>query len=271
MTDPRVFKLLKKGCVGPEGLRDKLDLTAEESRFLESTGDLPIARKLTHDECIDWARESVKRASRDNVRKAFVWSLTSHELEYRPALGAFAQLHLLAEHSFVAMKKLRTPHCETCGAGKALSWTQQDFAVANYQRHKFGSVPDDLGHQAMELEWFVRLPAVSPSKDDWKTLRAILDAAGDAKSGKSVGALKKALKTIIKTNNYEADALLQALSCTGILATEKYPGFDKRYVRFADRGDLRGDSDQQYPLNCWEGPGYRAEAVRFWFPEIAAS
>ncbi len=59
---------------------------------------------------------------------------------------------------------------------------------------------------------FARLPEVSPSTKDWEALKAILNAAAEETTGKSVGTLKKAIRNIIKSHDAEADTLCHILS-----------------------------------------------------------
>lgn len=270
MRDERAVKLLTKACWSSTGWKSKLDLTPQELAYLKSAGFAPDKRELTHDECLAWALDVLQRTSRDRVRKAFVWSLTSRQLEYRSALGSLAYLHSMPNHTFERARRFSSEICATCGSGKKCTVTQKDFIILNFERHKWGGVRhDDLEFMAFDLEMFARLPEVSPSAQDWQALQSMIHAAGEASTGKSVGALKKAIRTIVKSNDAEADTLCHILSYVGILAADEHRGFDGPFVPFAEREDARPKSDQRYPLNCWKGPGYQRAAVRCWFPEIA--
>ncbi|MHB8954945.1 MAG: hypothetical protein ACYC4U_18385 [Pirellulaceae bacterium] len=270
MSNERAFKLLTKACWSSSGWKSKLDLTRDEIVYLESAGFAPPKRELTHEQCVAWAFESLSGISAERVSAAFVWSLTSRQLEYRSALGSFAYLHLMADHPFMRTRGFSSDLCMTCGFGRKCSLTQKDFIILNFERHKWGGVRhDDLDFSAYDLEMFARLPEVSPSPKDWEALKAILNAATEETTGKSVGALKKAIRNIIKSNDAEADTLCHILSYAGILAVDDHRGFDGRFVSFARRADARPKSDQRYPLNCWKGPGYQRDAIRYWFPKIA--
>jgi hypothetical protein len=271
MTDARAIKLLNKACWSAQGWKDELDLLPDELEYLESSGYARPQRQLTHDECVTWAIESLGRVSRERVCDAFVASLTSRRLEYRSALGSYAYLHLMPAHAFVGAARYRNHHCATCGLDPKITLSQRDFIALSFERHKWGGVRhDDLSFMAFDLEMFARLPPVSPAKEDWQALRSILDSAADPETGRSVTTLRRAIKKCIKSNDAEADTLCHILSYAGILATDKHRGFDEQFTPFAERADLRPGGDQRYPLNCWFGPGYRADAVRFWFPQIAA-
>jgi hypothetical protein len=270
MNDQRAIKLLSKACWSSSGWKSKLDLTHDEMAFLESAGYAPPNREFTHEQCLVWAFESLRAVSTERVSAAFVWSLTSRQLQYRSALGSFAYLHLMPAHQFVRTPGFSSDLCMTCGFGRKCSLKQKDFVILNFERHKWGGVRhDDVDFNAFDLEMFSRLPEVSPSTQDWDALRAILNAVADASTGKSVGTLKKAVRKIIKSNDAEADTLCHILSYAGILAVDDHRGFDVQYVPFSRRADARPKSDQRYPLNCWKGPGYRHEAIRHWFPKIA--
>jgi hypothetical protein len=176
----------------------------------------------------------------------------------------------MPDHPFARTKGFSSDLCSTCGLGRRCALTQKDFITLNFERHKWGGVRhDELDFVAFELEMFARLPEVSPSTEDWQALKAILDAGDDANTGKSVGALKKTIRKIIRSNDAEADTLCHILSYAGILAEDNHRGFDGQFVPFAQRADARPKSDQRYPLNCWKGPGYQRNAVRYWFPRIA--
>lgn len=270
MSDERAVKLLMKACWSSSGWKSRLDLKPDELAYLRSVGFASDPRQLTHDQCVSWALGVLKQTSVERVRNAFVASLTSRRLEYRSALGSFAYLHRMPDHRFERTPGLRPDLCSTCGLGPKCSLTQKDTVILNFERYKWGGVRhDDLDFMAFDLEMFARLPEVSPSAEDWQALRSILKAATDPVTGKSVGALKKAVRTLIKSNDAEADTLCHILSYAGLLAVDDHRGFDGQFIPFADRADNRPDSDQRYPLNCWKGPGIQPSAVRYWFPELA--
>lgn len=99
-------------------------------------------------------------------------------------------------------------------------------------------------------------------------MQAIIDAADEPSTGKSVGALREAIRQIVKSNDSEADTLCHLLSYAGVLAAADHRGFDGRYVPFAQRADARPLSDQRYPLNGWKGPGCQRDAIPSWFPRL---
>ncbi len=153
MSDQRVVKLLSKACWSSTGWKSKLDLTRDEIVYLESAGFAPHKRELTHDQCVAWAFESVSRVTAEQVSAAFVWSLTSRQLEYRSALGSFAYLHLMPDHSFMRTRGLSSDLCMTCGLGRKCVLTQKDFIILNFERHKWGGVRhDDVDFSADDLE-----------------------------------------------------------------------------------------------------------------------
>jgi len=270
MGDERAIKLLTKACWSSSGWNETLDLTKEELAHLVSAGFAPEERELTHDQCVAWALSVLSRTSRERVRDAFVWSLTSRELAYRSALGSFAYLHLMPDHRFAQARGFATGVCSTCGWGQTGSLTQKDFIILNFERYRWGGVRhDDLEFMAFDLEMFARLPEVSPSSEDWQALKQIIGIAADPATGKSVGTMKKAIRTIVKSNDAEADRLCHILSYAGILAVDDHRGFDGQFVPFVQREDARPKGDQRYPLNCWTGPGYQRLAIRYWFPKIA--
>lgn len=270
MTDKRAIKLLNKACWGSYGWKTTLDLTQEETDQLESAGFARPPRKLTHAQCVAWALESLSSVTSEQVTAAFVSSLTSRQLHYRSALGSFAHLHLMRKHSLSRPRGTTSKICVFCGADAKTTLSLQDFIILNFERYKWGGVRHDhVYFVALDLEMFAKLPEISPTAEDWKALNAILAAAAAPETGRTVTTMKKAICKIIKSNDSEADTLCHILAYAGILAVEDYPGFDGQYVPWNRRHEIQLNNDQSYSLTCWKGPGFRSDAVRYWFPELA--
>jgi len=269
MSDEKAVKLLTKACWSSQGWKSKLDLKPEELAYLESAGFSPATQALTHDECVQWALRSCKKLTKEQVSAAFLWSLGTRRLEYRSALGPYAYVHLMPDHCYETRKGFSASQCFVCGLKEKETILKKDFIYYHFERYKWGGVRhEDIDFMALDLESFAKLPPVQPTEADKEALRAILQAAADPKTGKSVGGLKKAIKTLIKTNNDEADNLCQILSFAGILADDEWRGFDGQFIPYALRGDKKAKGDQKYPLNCRTKPGIQAHAVQYWFPGI---
>jgi hypothetical protein len=268
--DEKAIKLLSQACWSSAGWKENLDLSPADLAYLEESGYAPCAQRLSHDKCLSWALEVLTQVPKKCVVNAFVWSLGSRQLEYRSALGSFAHLHRMPTHRFTKTPGLHSAVCATCGFPPSRQISQHDFIVLNFERHKWAGVRhDEIDYMAFDLERFAYLPAVSPSDDNWALLEAILSAAAGPTTGKTTSTLKKQIRKIIASNDAEADGICHILGYLGFLAPPDHPGYDARYVPFEQREDGRPESDQEYPLSWWRGPGYRIEGVRYWFPRLA--
>jgi hypothetical protein len=136
------------------------------------------------------------------------------------------------------------------------------------ERTSFGGVRHlNPVYALLDLEAFLTLPPLRPSKQDWRCLDLILRSptllAPDAKAAD----LERALKGALKSNRNERTVLIQILVYAGVLTPRGYPTFFDGFVpperrllppqRFADWG---------YPSIWWRaGHGVRADAINFWF------
>lgn len=270
MRDEKSVKLLNKSCWSSSGWKSKLDLSKEELEYLRKNGLVHAKIQISHDDLVEWAIKACAGVSKQKVCHGFVASLGTRFLEYRSALGSYAHLHLLKKHKPETARKRPPFECDTCGAGLDCSVSEKQFIELNFERYKWGGVRHgDLYFDAYDLDQYAQLPECKPTLEDWESLKSILDLAKDPVQGRSVSRLKKGIGKIIKTNDAEADTLCHILSYAGILATDVFPGFVSKFIDYENREGGNRDSDQNYPLCCWKGPGIQEHAVKFWFPELA--
>ncbi len=205
--------------------------------------------------------------SRSQVAAAFLYSLNSRHLEYRSALGSYAHLEHMPHHEFFRTDGFHTDFCKVCGYETAVG-REHDFGVFNFERHKWGGVRHDhLAYIAYDLDCFGKLPTVTATVEDIELMHQILNLAGRCQN---VGQFKKGLAQVINSNDAERSQLCEILAYSGILQPSDCPSFAGSYVPFERRGDGKPRSDKKFPLSFWEGNGYRMDAVKYWFPQVAS-
>lgn len=259
--DSRAIGILLKAYWSSAGWRPKPEFTPADKRYATAAGYLFPKRKLKHDTIVAEVIAARDAVTKRAVVDAFVASLGTRALEYRSALGSYAHVLHLREHPFERTPGLGTAHCATCGFQP--KGPPDDPNCLNFERHKFGGVRhDDVAYEALDLQQFAQLRPLTPGEADRAMLRSIVDLARRGKT--RYGDFKKALGSVVPSNDAERDGICHVLSYAGVLQPPDCPSYFRRYVPFAERGSGPHDDDRQYPLTFWTG-GVVEEAVEFWF------
>ncbi len=210
-----------------------------------------------------------------DVARAFVASLGSRQLEYRSAIGSYAIGRVLPDHPLTPLDGTYATICSICGWARMPDGEEDPGArhYAGWRRESGGLSHEDPGNIVFDLQQFQTLPAAEPTAEDWHRLDLVLRTPMLLAPTSKAGDLVRAIKTVVPSNKSEREVLLRILAYASILEAPEHPGYLDSYVlpeqrelprqRFADLG---------YPIMWWRAKdGVRADAVAFWFPEIAST
>ena len=173
-----------------------------------------------HDEVVDAVLAARDALDEDEVRGAFLASLTSHRLDLRSALGSFAVARHLERH---AHDPDSSGLCRTCG----LRAEQRDIDrnVMSFERFKWGGVRhDDLVYVAFDLERFAAADHPEATSDDRALLGELLDELEAAPPKTTAAKAAAGLLRALKGNKAERAVLIDILGLCSVLQTSEHRG-----------------------------------------------
>jgi len=214
-------------------------------------GSIPVR---THDETLQDLRDILKKISPEDVANAFLYSLSTRQLQYRSALGSYYYALAIPDHShdapgtcnlcnWLPIDPVASPEKELGGCN-----------VFNFERYKWGGVRHTHPEYALfDLEQFLLLPKVIPTDADWTILKSILHAAEELPPNKKAGAYRELItkKQLLKSNKNEIDVLLDILGICGVLSSKDAPCYCDCFVDVRHRSPKEHTNDYSYPVNWW--------------------
>ena len=227
--------------------------------------------ELTHDETLQRLRSVVAQISPTDVANAFLYSLSSRQLQYRSALGSYYYAKAIPEHdaeieyicTFCDFKRMcldlpdraqpETPEWTRVFAGDREEECS-GYNVFNYERYKWGGVRHTQPEYALfDLEQFLLLPKVTPTEEDWAILKKLLHSMDELMPNQKVSAYQKLItqKRILKSNAGEVQSLLNILGICGILTSPENPCYCERFADKWEREPKEHNSGYNYPVNRW--------------------
>lgn len=235
------------------------DISQEDFEVAKSQGymfDYPMHR--SHDETLQYAKELVEKINAQDVSNAFLYSLSKRKLEYRSALGSYYYARSVPFHK----KESLQGKCYICGFyGHKENPGKYDKSrglnVLNFERYKWGGVRHDyLDYAVFDLEQFLLLPKVNPSKQDFEIFDAILELSKQVKDNQKIGTLSKLIVSskIFKTNKSEVNTILGILGICDIFNSVGNPGYLHCFTNAdGSRDPVEYLNDYKYPVNRWYG------------------
>lgn len=213
-------------------------------------------QSISHRETLERINMIIKNIDAKDVANAFLYSLNSHKLEYRSALGSYWYAISIPEH-----KTTSEDHCKICDWYKWKS-TPNEYDlkrgsnVLNFERYKWGGIRHTKTEYALfDLEQFILLPKVLATKDDMQILKKILDCIPKLEPKNKAGKYRDYIvkQKIIKGNKNEISVLLNILGICGILSSKEYPCYIDNFI-LADgsRDPIEYNNDFSYPVNKWK-------------------
>ncbi len=232
---------------------------------------VPLAEKIEynydpsktepHQETLQKLKSVVAQIDPKDVADAFLYSLSTRNLEYRSALGSYYYAKAIPAHTLMPGRDVApeaASYCYFCGwdMWKTVPGRYEIFGGSYEKRRRekgFGGSSSDVNYMLYDLEQFLRLPKVTPSQEDRQMFTNILSCVGRLKSSDKAGALRNEIikAKILKSNRLEVMGLLDELGICGILAGKEYPPYDVRFANLYERAPAESKNDFAYPVNRW--------------------
>lgn len=226
-------------------------ITAKEEGYM-----FEYPQSISHTETLERINVIIKKTDVRDVANAFLYSLSSHKLEFRSALGSYWYAISIYNH-----EATREEHCKICDWYKWKNSPNEyelrlGYNVLNFERYKWGGIRHtQLQYALFDLEQFLLLPKVSATKDDMQILKKILDCIQKLEPKNKAGKYRDYIvkQKIIKGNKNEISVLLNILGISGILSSKEYPCYiDEFTIADGSRDPVEYNNDFSYPVNRWK-------------------
>ena len=218
----------------------KYSVSAEELAYGRKMGVVVEDRPITHDQAIEVLERCFEAVSLENAAQAFLYSLSSRDVDYRYILASF--VYARSWFSFDRGHAEEVPEKLT---GTFFNWV----------KYKGGGIWGTIGKPIFFLEQFASMERRVASDADVEIVRSILELADSIEDEASGTALATAIRTakLLPCNQAEAIGIVETLGICGILEAPGHPGFLHSFTPPLERdtGDLR--QSLSYPLNWWHG------------------
>ncbi|MDR3024886.1 hypothetical protein [Chryseobacterium sp.] len=257
-----------------ESLRDWFDwetymqyITKDDFEYAKKQSVMFDQEEISHDEICRRIKKAVADINKQQVVDAFLYSLSTRQLEYRSFLSSYCIAQSVAEHSFTASPKPNEEICAVCGLHTFEFEDPIEFNTINYFKYKDGSCFDSLIQVLFDVEQFPKHLAVKPNENDYKILNELKGIIEAAEPNDRISQLKKKISKTIKSNDEERLGLLEILGVIGILHDDAHFGYADQYVTYPEREHrpIRND-DVGYPARWWQGKfGIDNEKWKYWF------
>lgn len=230
--------------------------------------------QITHNAAQERLLKAFAKVNLLDISNAFLYSLSTQDSCYSNALSAYVYAMNFPTHAYDKTVD-SNPICKICGM---LEEEDVDFTYQYYLRAKPSGFVG-LGYTpispTLELELFLDLLKVIPTNEDIRLFKIIIKAIENAAPTDRARAVQDNLKDILKGNKYTRQAFFETLGHCGILETENFKGFDKKFMTIWDR---QGANSRPHisiecdpPLSFWTGKdGINHQSLAYFFPQIAA-
>ncbi len=229
--------------------------SAEDYEQAKSEGYMfDSAPVRTHDETLQNLRIVLDKISPEDVANAFLYSLSSRQLQYRSALGSYYYAISIPAHSYN-----ESGTCYFCNWQPIMDvyLPRKEFLgynVFNFERYKWGGVRHtDTEYALFDLEQFLLLPKVTPSEEDLAILKSVLYAMKELPPSKKAGVYRELItkKKLLKSNKSEVKVLLNILGICGVLSGKDVPCYWDYFADVWHRAPIEHTNDYAYPVNRW--------------------
>ena len=208
----------------------------------------------THDETLRDLRCLLEKISPEDIANAFLYSLSTRQLQYRSALGSYYYALAIPDHSHDAYGTCYLCNWLPINPADSPEKELGGYNIFNFERYKWGGVRHTYPEYALfDLEQFLLLPKVTPTDADWTILKAILHAMEELPPSKKVGAYRELItkKKLLKSNKDEVEVLLSLLGICGVLSSKDAPCYCDCFVDVSHRSPREHTNDYAYPVNWW--------------------
>ena len=151
--------------------RKKHSVSAEDLAYARKMGVVVEDQPITHDQALDLLERCFEAASLENAAQAFLYSLSSRDVDYRYVLASYVYAR-----SWFSFDRGQTEEIPEKLTGTFFNWV----------KHKGGGIWGTIGKPIFYLEQFASMERRVPSDADVEILRLILELA-DSMEDKASG------------------------------------------------------------------------------------
>jgi hypothetical protein len=229
---------------------------------------------ISHNELYSLLSETLAKIDKTKLTDAFLCSLNSKDLTYRPYLASYVFASSIPDHN---IDKEVYPSgniaCKYCGYCETYpdDTNHLESELINWGGVRF----DQVFSATYYLDKFLSLDIIKPSKKDFDIFNNIIDTILLLDNEAKPRDLEKIFSKIFKSNKGQREMLIDQLGVIGILETDKYKGFHTKYTA----PNMRkippvSKIDWRFPVCWWRGKdkinfetynyffGYYSELVR---------
>ena len=205
---------------------------------------------ISHSDLYSWLSETLTKIDKPKLTDAFLYSLGSRDLKYRPYLASYVFASSIPKHN---IDKETYPSgnivCKYCGHCETYP---EDTSHLDSELINWGGVRvDQVFCATYYLDKFLSLDTVKPSKKDFDIFNNIIDTILLSDHNTKPRDLEKVFGKIFKSNKGQREMLIDQLGIIGILETEKYKGFNTKYTpQFLREIPPLHTIDWMFPV-CW--------------------
>lgn len=242
-------------------------ITKEDFEYAKEHSVMYEQENISHDEICKRIKAAVAKIEKQNVINAFLYSLSTRQLEYRSFLSSYCIAKSLSEHSFIPSPEPNERICAVCGVHTYEFEEPIEFNTINYFKYKDGACFDNLIQVLFDVEQFPKLPLVTPDENDFRILKELKEIIETSEPDDRVFQLKKKISKTLRSNDGERVALLEIFGVIGILHDDKHFGYTEKYAVYPEREHrpIRND-EVGYPVRWWLGKfGIDPEKWAYWF------
>ena len=219
----------KKNLLSPE----EITYAKEQGAILD---DLSISQK----EAIDILTKSLQCISLKDVASAFLYSLSTRDMEYRYILASY--VYAQSWLNFDRGQTDKVPH-------------QLNRTFYNWVKYKGGGIWGEIGKPIFYLNEFAKMDKHTHKPIDEEMFKKIISIAYSMNEKDTGITLCKKIQEnkVLPCNKGEVIGILETLAICGILETPEHKGYIHSFTSplMRDTGDLR--QSLSYPLNWWRG------------------
>jgi len=267
--DKKAYKILKD-----YDLLDPADTDIEDFSYAKQHNMMFDNVFQTHDKCADELFAELKKIAKTKITNAFLYSLSSNNLNYRAGLSVYAIMQTFPDHKYEGFRE-NSNVCKFCAS---LAEEEADLNFFNQCRHFTGGI---VSKDIYEFTFFLKqanlLDDVAPTKTDFDIFSDIMKIICCSGEKATPNILQKQIKSIanFKSDEEQRRSLLETLGYCSILENSKHKGFLTNYTVLELAPQKKHSSDWSYPADWWTGSdGVNKNAYDFWFgnyPELALS
>ena len=215
-------------------------LSYEEIAYAKEQGAILENLPISSEEAISILTQSLKYISLNDVANAFLYSLSTRDMEYRYILASYVYAV-----SWLKFDRGRTD--------KVPSQLNRKFY--NWVKYKGGGIWGEIGKPIFYLNEFTHMDKKIPTNIDKDILEKIISISSTM-SDQSTGIMlcKKIQESkLLPCNKSEIIGILETLAICGILETPEHKGYIHSFTTplMRDTGNLK--QSLSYPLNWWHG------------------